>query len=353
MKRQYVILTGGDGGYGNLGDEWLLDATLGHYGKIKEKYKVIVLMAKNKNSRNKDFEYIEDNPDVFKKRKIPINRITAVHYYGGGYLNNYWMEEKLWLYDYLVNSGFSKSNFFFTGLGLGPLTSDRIDILKSIASSARFFGIRDECFSKEIGGNFMFDESVFLAENKRRFFYKKNELWVNFRIASHVGADETKILKLIGQLERFAQIHRLKIKYFAMINGDGFDEKTEFERLLRKSGIESQVLDRVDNYDEFLSQFKYAAMVVTTSYHATLAALYNALPVIAVYENEYYSLKFLGLSESLDTPLLTTLNLADYDVDQIQNSLDQKDKSIKTKINKLKLLNKQAYLNLYDFLNIK
>jgi polysaccharide pyruvyl transferase WcaK-like protein len=101
-----------------------------------------------------------------------------------------------------------------------------------------------------------------------------------------------------------------------------------------------------------LSQFKNAAGVVTTSYHATLASLYDGIPVVSIYENEYYGFKYRGLQEVLDTPLLHAVNLADYEINELHRTLDSKDRDIRARINKLKKVNRQAYKKYRDFLRV-
>ena len=162
-KRKVIIISGGDGGYGNLGDEWLLQNALIRHTSNLNNYRIIVLMANPKHDKRDRFEYVEDNYEAFKKLKIRSSDIKLIHYYGGGYINDYWIEEKLWLYYFLRKRGFSGKKFYFTGQGLGPLNKTNIKIIKNIANQAAFFGVRDKTYSQSIGGTFMFDESIVSA----------------------------------------------------------------------------------------------------------------------------------------------------------------------------------------------
>jgi len=343
-NKPYIILTGGDGGYGNLGDEWLSEATKAHYRRLADKFQIIFLKANPPKFTIDKFRYVTDEVDKFQAENIRTEDIAAVHYYGGGYLNNYWMEEKLWLYDHLTKKGLSRDKFFFTGQGLGPLDASKTKRLRAVAHDSVFFGTRDNSLSREIESTFMFDESIYLVSSAEgRHTGKRNELWVNFRAASHVGADEAKLSKLLQQLLVFAQKENLTIKYFAMIKGKNFDEKVEFERILKANGISSPVIGRARNYKGLMKQFKNAALIVTTSYHATLAGIYTAVPVAAVYENQYYDLKFRGLKEAFDTPLLHLHNLANGRNRAWGSIIDSSDPDLSTKIANLKKINDEAY----------
>ena len=101
-----------------------------------------------------------------------------------------------------------------------------------------------------------------------------------------------------------------------------------------------------------MNQFKKAALVFTTSYHATLASLYIGTPVVSLYENEYYNLKFFGLKEVFKTDLLNILNLENYKIDELTAPLHVKDKMIGKKLDLLKQANITAYNKYEEFLNI-
>ena len=345
--KKYVIVTGGDGGYGNLGDEWLSAGVLSHYGGILKKYTVVMVIANIPKNRDERFMYVEDNPGAFDKLGIKVNDIAALHYYGGGYLNTYWMDEKLWLYDHLITKGLPEDKVFFTGLGLGPLDDTSTGKLHELAEKVGEFGVRDRHYLNSIGGEFMFDESIATITPKKSRRLGRKELWINFRIASHVGADEDKLVTLVKQLERFAKLYRLKVQYFAMIDGKGFDERVEMIRVLKRCGIVNpQVHPRASSHFTLLSQFNHAALVITTSYHATLAALYQGIPAVAVYENKYYDLKFTGVQDAFErTPLLQLMNLEHYKASDVVDAYMSRDDQIMEKVQKLKDYNTTVYEN--------
>lgn len=352
MKTKCIILTGGDGGFGNLGDEWLLASVKRYYDRILRKYKVVILKPHPpKYSIFDKYHYVKDNLEDFKNSGIKIEDIVAVHYYGGGYMNSIWMKEKIWFYDYLVESGFPKDNFFFTGLGLGPLESKELKKTKDIANKSAYFGTRDRFYAKEIKCDFMFDESVATAPSVSPSGRKRNEIWVNFRIANHVGLKDGDAKSMIDTIEKFAKENNLKINYFSMINGVGFDEGAEMKKNLIEAGVDAFVFDRAKNYKNLLNRFKNSKMVITTSYHATLAGLYNRIPVVSLYTNDYYEIKYSGLKDALNSKLLTHVKIPDLDERVLGAALASKDEKIDDKIEKMKKLNRLAYNRYEEFIN--
>src|SRR5690348_12975410 len=133
MKKPYIILSGGDGGFGNLGDEFILETSKKFYKRYQKHFNIIILRHVIGDSMPKDgFTYIYDYEDNLKELDIPISDIALVHFYGGGFLNQYWYKDKIWLYKFLVKKGLHPSKFIFTGQGLGPFSSDQKRELQDI-----------------------------------------------------------------------------------------------------------------------------------------------------------------------------------------------------------------------------
>lgn len=354
MAKKIILVTGGDGGYGNLGDEWLLDAVKDRYKKATNKYKVIVLKGKPPRAPFERFKYLKDTAEAFEESGIEIKDIAAVHYYGGGYLNSFWMEEKIWLYSLLTKKGFPKEKFFFTSLGLGPLNKRELATLRGVSKTSGSFGVRDRCFLDEVQGRFMFDESIRLIRYQPKRQHGR-ELWVNIRIANHVGADEKKLAVVLRSLDRLAKTNNLTIKYFSMIKGKDFSEKEALEKLLKSNGVQADVVERPKNYKGLLRRFENAAMVVTTSYHATLAALYTGTPVVALYDNEFYDYKYKGLDDAINSPLLKRVKIGGVSASDTvwAKVLKASDVHIQQKIEDLKKVNDEGYQGIEELLHAR
>lgn len=350
--RKIILITGGDGGYGNLGDEWLLDAVKSRYHGRFGDYRIIILKLRPPKFHLDRFEYVHDSPEGLDKAEINIDKIAFVHFYGGGYINSMWMQDKLWLYDHLIARGYPAKQIFFTGLGTGPLNKKDLTKVKVISNNCAFFGTRDKEFYKEVNPSFMFDETIFFYKSfpKR----KPTDLLINIRITKHVGVDEKKLAILLKDINKLATNRGLNVKYFPMIENVWFNEGNELEKLLRKNNINSAVLKRPKNYKQLLSLYSNAAMVVTTSYHATLSALYLGIPVVAVYENEYYRHKYSGLEGVLKTELLNILELKkDSMLPALYRTLQSKDEQIEYKLKILKEINEECYRTIWDRVDIK
>lgn len=349
--KEVIIFTGSNGGYGNLGDEWLYEAAKARYSKdVTKKYQVVIVMANPPKRQRDGFTYIQDTPEALEKAGVSIEKIKAVHYYGGGYLNSYWMKDKIWLYDLLVEKGVPKDKFFFTCAGLGPLEDEDFDRLRAIAGTAGVFGVRDQYFSKEIDATFMFDESIHVIDFTPRS-KPLTDLLVNFRIAKHVGGEESDFKTLLQSLAAFAKQRGLQLRFFPMVEGIGFSEGAEMRRILAECGIEAVVQDRPASYKALMSMYDSAALVVTTSYHATLASLYTGTPVVALYGNEYYNFKFKGLSDVVDSPLIVPFKLGDELNDVWERAIKVTDDSMPGKIAELKKLNDKGYEALEEILH--
>lgn len=352
-KKKYIILTGSEGGYGNLGDEWLLESVKKQYVDIKKQYNVVILIANPPKKQKDGFIYIKDSLDSFISSDICINDIESVHYYGGGYLNQIWMNDKIWLFNYLISNGFSPKKVIFTGAGLGPFDDLNLKNMKIIADKVAIFCTRDNYYKKQISSSLSFDESVIFCdcEDKTEALKRRNEVWVNFRIADHAGLDKGAIDKISYSIEEFAKEKKLKVIYFSMVEGKCLREKKLIKEALKKRGIKHKIFNRAKNHKILMSRLSRAKLVITSSYHASLAGIYVKTPVVSVYENDYYSIKFNGLIDVLDTKLLTITNINDFSVDVLRKAFNIKDILISKKLLRLKSLNEDIYNKYRRLLN--
>lgn len=350
-NKKSIILTGGEGGYGNLGDEWLLEAVKLRYKNIKNAYKIIILMQRPKADSNK-FYYSKDYIENFKEMNLDIKNIKAVHFFGGGYLNNYWAHLKLWLYDYLDEIGYNKKNIYFTGHGLGPLNIKLFRKVRDISNDVKLFGTRDNAFKKIIKQRFMFDETIYTINcNKVPKNKKSKNILVNFRVADYVGLKRDKIKRLLIEIYRIAKKDGYNIKFFPMINNDSYNEKKEMIRILREYGIKADILERPKDYKELLKIISDCSLVVTTSYHATLASIYSNTPVIAVYKSKYYKMKFNTLKNVLPTNLLRVIKSSNINKRSFDGHIGSVDRELTKKLLYLRGLSDKAYRIYFKFLD--
>jgi polysaccharide pyruvyl transferase WcaK-like protein len=106
------------------------------------------------------------------------------------------------------------------------------------------------------------------------------------------------------------------------------------------------------DYSHLLKIISRSAAVITTSYHATLAAIYTMTPVLAIYENNYYNLKFTGLKECIESSIFNIENVANIDGYKLQGLLLNKyDKNTVSMLDNLKKYNNKGYDNIYNYIN--
>ena len=138
-----IILTGSDGGFNNLGDEFILDAVISKYLSMPKISKIFLLSTKplNRYSDDRVVNLLESDKDSIKK--LDLRSIDIIHYYGGGYLNYFWYDEKFWLYHHAMSKGFPKDKVVFTGQGLGPFKNSQLADIKKVAKNSSIFSCRD------------------------------------------------------------------------------------------------------------------------------------------------------------------------------------------------------------------
>ena len=73
-----------------------------------------------------------------------------------------------------------------------------------------------------------------------------------------------------------------------------------------------RAIGRPGGFEELATCLAECRLTLTTSYHVALVSLYVGTPVIALYESEYYRLKFTGLAQVLDTPLLRVVSAEEF-----------------------------------------
>lgn len=345
-ERKTIIVALGDGGYGNLGDEWLHEAVRMQHLKFNREYNIVCLMARpRKNLSGDNFFYIEDNVTALKRLNLDVENIEMVHFSGGGYLTSLWMKEKMWLYDYLVSQGLTPKKVVFTGAGLGPFTDDELSYVERLAKEVRFFGTRDMIYSEDLPQtDFTFDETIALLPDVANSPKRNGKVWVNCRIAEHVGVDDARAVEFVRTIEDFARSDGLGTEYFSMVNNNNLREHRVINKAIFKAGFIGKFSKKKRNsYQELLEMVSGASLIVATSYHAVLAALYTHTPVVAVLANEYYDKKFFGLKGVLETDLLTVKLVDELTYGDLHMAIANKDANIKGKLAKLKQINEEVY----------
>jgi polysaccharide pyruvyl transferase WcaK-like protein len=328
VKKKFIILTGGDGGTGNLGDEFILSAIKKFYQPFTQKFKIIILKHDLPKRLPRDrFTYINDFEENFALLKIPTSDIAIVHYYGGGYLNKYWYEDKIWLYRYLIHKGLDTKKFIFTGQGLGPFAKNQKKELSKIVNQVLYFGVRDKLSIKEFPkAVFNFDDTISLVKPNKPKLWRKYAIGINIRLLhEHAVIERQKLINVLQIIQKFAQLNHCRMYFFSMVKNPGYSEITPLIELAKEARLSGYNFnDRNKNYRKLLKDVGRSELIITTSYHSTLAALYTKTPVICIYQNEYYRLKFEGLREIFPSPFLNICFINDFSLELITSILNLK-----------------------------
>ena len=295
-KRPCIVLTGGEGGYGNLGDELLLRSVLEFYAGYLDRFEVVVAMMNPPAGNPGGFVYIKENAEGFSA--LDPRRVALLHYYGGGYLNRYWYEPKIALYRHLVSKGLAADQVAFTGQGLGPFVAEQVVELAGIAKGALVFGTRDRAVVDGVGGVLTFDESIALysPEMTAGAGSASRTVALNIRTESYVGVDDAAVRSIVGVLDGALEQAGWDAVAFGMVANERFDEGGVLHGLVTDANARHvRAVGRPDSFEELAARLAECRVTLTTSYHVALVSLYVGTPVVALYESEYYRLKFTGL----------------------------------------------------------
>jgi len=327
---KYIILTGGDTGANNLGDQWILQGVKDFYKKYLDRYKVIIMRDLPSLNPKDGFFYIADTKEDFEKLSINVEDIKLLHFYGGGYLNEYWYDWKIWQYHYLLKKGLSPRRVVFSGQGLGPFNdSDKLNDLKAIAQHVSLFGVRDRKYLNELKNSvFMFDDSVSLMDfsgmrRKKSFWSKfswrtKKRIAVNFRpghATDYVGIEDKSYQKFLYELLRLEKNNpgKYSLVLFPVLENTEISETKNFQKLVKSllSG-KINIAGRPDDYRKLIRMMKKFDLVITTSYHAALGGIYSGVPAFGIYHSDYYRDKLSGLQESIGPPMFQIVDINNF-----------------------------------------
>jgi len=344
-------VTGSDGGFGNLGDEFLLEATRRFYREYLDRFRIAIAMINPPRDADDGFTYVGEDIPAFESLGIGVSDIALLHYYGGGYLNMYWYEAKIALYRHLIAGGLDASKVAFTGHGLGPFKDAQADELTRIARESIVFGTRDRAIVDGVGGLFTFDESIALysPEMTRRRQTQGSTLAFNFRTGTYIGLDDDGAATLVESVDRYVEASGLNAIAFGMVKNDRFDEGARIVKAIGRSGTSRiRALPRPTDFAELADRLAGCRATITTSYHVALVSLYVGTPVVALCESEYYRLKYGGLAEVLDTPLLCVVSTDAFEGDHAEQvvraaAIDENVDRLRSTLTELKQRNLEAH----------
>jgi polysaccharide pyruvyl transferase WcaK-like protein len=351
MARPYIIVTGGDGGWGNLGDELLLQATRRFWRPFLDRFHIVVAMGNPPASLADGFTYVKEDISAIEALGIEVPQIALLHYYGGGYFNDHWYDTKIKLYRDLVGRGLPRERVAFTGQGLGPLAAERAQEMLDIAHDAIIFGTRDRTSAAGEHGLFTFDDSVLLCDPARALqpSVRNRGIAVNLRTEEYVDLDEQGAADLLCSIDRYVGSRNLAASAFGMVCNAGYDESVAVSRALQRARAKTIVhAPRPSGFSELAGYLAPCRAAVTTSYHVAIVSLFVGTPVAALFSSDYYRLKFAGLAEVVSSPLLRIVPVEGFKVgilDELSNmaSRDEYAGELVATLDRLKAANREAH----------
>lgn len=322
MAERYILLTGGDGGFGNLGDELLLRAAKDLYRPLLDSYTVVVAKLNPGTSVSDGFVHVREDADALDAMGVGARDLALVHYYGGGYLNDHWYDTKMRLYRDLVGAGLDPGRVAFTGQGVGPLDPERTVELTRIAGESLLFGGRDRAGALGMRGRLTFDDTIALYSPfiDEHLPTPDGPVALNLRNEHYVGLEDDETRRVIDSLDRYLSDAAAESFAFGMVENPTFDETVRIAGALHRAGARTvRVRPRPTTLGELVDYLRGCRITITTSYHVALVSLYVGTPVIALHSTDYYRLKFDGLADVCASPLLRVSRVDAFDVDVIEH----------------------------------
>ena len=275
---------------------------------------------------NDGFHYFPDRRSAYESIGLPNDRVQLVHYYGGGYLNCYWLEEKIWLCELLQEQGFDFKKLIFTGQGLGPFFCP----IRKVGSNLSFGkrpGWEPEKHRREGPGSvFSFDDSIAFYDPGGKeawsFIPKrwgKMKIGVNLRAEPYADLNQNDLLEPLRKIICFCSSRGYQLMGFCLVENTHYSDRRLFRSLGEKMGLPLKLFPKPADYRKGRTGVSQFSILITGSYHGALMALYSGVAVIALYNSEYYKKKFKGLAEIINNPMFRPLpvnNLSDTHIEQ-------------------------------------
>ena len=163
-----------------------------------------------------------------------------------------------------------------------------------------------------VGGVLTFDESIALysPEMTAGPGSASRTVALNIRTESYVGVDDAVVRSIVGVLDGALEQVGWDAVAFGMVANERFDEGGVLHGLVTDANARHvRAVGRPDSLEELAARLAECRVTLTTSYHVALVSLYVGTPVVALYESEYYRLKFTDSREVLGTSLLRVVPL--------------------------------------------
>ncbi|MBD2306779.1 polysaccharide pyruvyl transferase family protein [Chroococcidiopsis sp. FACHB-1243] len=306
---------------------------------------------------------------LFTKEYITfLKQLDVIHYIGGGYLNERWLE--VIIYEYitisLARSFNPKIKVIGTGLGLGPFKSRAsLVIFKLFARKFSYLFVREisslsivKNLKIDVNTKVLGDDVILLLPALTRLKLEQcnynrssNSLTaINLKSFSDYNYNLIK-LSLENYLKQVLDERSSQPEYFCFGREPGPDDRNLLE-ILDRYYRDSLVIR--DPYEEgwrsFLSRLAGARVGIGCAYHFNIIlALFN-IPTVGIYSGSYYKQKIVGVMQLLsqDTLVLSLDELGlEKDLAEVVNVAINAHTSGESQLEQMYTAMKQEYVNAY------
>lgn len=235
-----------------------------------------------------------------------FNSADALVVSGGGFINDYFDRTAERVLNLVMLAHSREVPVFMFGQGVGPIQSARLwDKAKRALSDVQQIALREKRFSvpllQKLGVSdgrvaVTGDDSVALAYGQRPASLG-SAIGVNLRAAYYsevTGAVSEELAQGLSSAATTlgAPLLPIPIEY----EGENSDVDT-ICRVLNAAGVETDGGASLQSPGAVIEQVGRCRVVVTGSYHGGVFALSQGIPVVGLYESEYYGQKFEGLAD--------------------------------------------------------
>ncbi|AFY88605.1 MULTISPECIES: polysaccharide pyruvyl transferase family protein [Chroococcidiopsis] len=306
---------------------------------------------------------------LFTKEYINfLKQLDVIHYIGGGYLNERWLE--VIIYEYitisLARSFNPKIKVIGTGLGLGPFKSRAsLLIFKLFVKKFNYLFVREleslsiiKNLKINVATKVLGDDVILLLPTlaqlkfeQRNYNYSSNPITaINLKSFPDYNYNLIKI-SLENYLKQLLDNQNSQPEYFCFGREPGPGDRNLLEILDRY--YQNSLVIR-DPYEEgwrsFLSRLAGARVGIGCAYHFNIIlALFN-IPTVGIYSGSYYKQKIVGVMQLLskDTLVLSLDELGlEKDLAEVVNVAINAHTSGENKLEQMYAAMKQEYVDAY------
>ena len=250
------------------------------------------------------------------------NKNSILIFSGGGYLNSLWWADGLYAKAfYALAAKIKGAKVLMTSQGFGPFTHvlDRM-VVTRLFSVTSYIGVRDDEISRHLvltlhpkAAKRIFhtgDDSLrlpadletnvqMLLQNETIFPITGNFVAVNFRDSSsyQIGYKAPPFEELAKLLDKIIEKLNINIVFVAIsyhaADGDSISANMVIQKM--NNPLRVTVIRKELHPSELKAVIAQALFAIGTSYHFSLFALSQNVPVIGIYQDDYYRGKLLSL----------------------------------------------------------